>query len=191
MEEASNGSLRGRPRERCARPSVARSVPRGGGAARRSLRRHLPGRRPHADGGRGPVSARRRGNRIPEQRAVARLLRRGRLRPAQSRSDAERRLYLHDHRGTPAHREPNLVVTSARRNPRRAGVRHTMEANGMPTAERAPTTSGGDPIARLRAHRVTTVADLHAINGEPRRRFLEKHTSYLTPLLESFITAAP
>ena len=61
----------------------------------------------------------------------------------------------------------------------------------MPTAERAPTTSGGDPIARLRAHRVTTVADLHAINGEPRRRFLEKHTSYLTPLLESFITAAP
>ncbi len=61
----------------------------------------------------------------------------------------------------------------------------------MPTAEHAPTTSGEDLIARLRTHQVTTIAELHAINGEPQQRFLEKHTSYLTPLLERFITAAP
>jgi PPOX class probable FMN-dependent enzyme len=48
-----------------------------------------------------------------------------------------------------------------------------------------------DVIARLRAHRVTTVAELHAVNGEPTQAILEKHTSYLTPLLEQFITAAP
>jgi hypothetical protein len=44
---------------------------------------------------------------------------------------------------------------------------------------------------RLRAHRVTTVDELHAISGEPSPAILEKHTSYLTPLLERFITTAP
>ncbi|HEY7036497.1 MAG TPA: pyridoxamine 5'-phosphate oxidase family protein [Thermomicrobiales bacterium] len=61
----------------------------------------------------------------------------------------------------------------------------------MLTAERAPTTTGEDLVARLRAHQVTTVDELHAINGDPTPAILEKHTGYLTPLLERFIAAAP
>lgn len=45
--------------------------------------------------------------------------------------------------------------------------------------------------ARLRKHQVTSVDELHAINGTPTERILEKHTSYLTPLLESFIRTSP
>lgn len=61
----------------------------------------------------------------------------------------------------------------------------------MLTAERPSTATGDDLISRLRAHQVATVADLHAINGVPQQAILEKHTSYLTPLLEDFISAAP
>jgi PPOX class probable FMN-dependent enzyme len=61
----------------------------------------------------------------------------------------------------------------------------------MLTAERASSATDDDLIARLRAHQVTTLAELHAISGEPTPAILEKHTSYLTPLLERFITAAP
>jgi uncharacterized protein len=46
-------------------------------------------------------------------------------------------------------------------------------------------------IERLRAHRVESLDDLHAINGVPHQTILEKHTSYLTPLIEAFIEAAP
>jgi PPOX class probable FMN-dependent enzyme len=46
-------------------------------------------------------------------------------------------------------------------------------------------------LDRLRAHQVTTLEDLYAINGEPSRSILEKDTPYLTPLLEQFIAASP
>jgi PPOX class probable FMN-dependent enzyme len=61
----------------------------------------------------------------------------------------------------------------------------------MLTAERPAAVTGEDLLTRLRAHQVTTLADLHAINGDPTPAILHKHTSYLTPLLEQFITAAP
>jgi PPOX class probable FMN-dependent enzyme len=58
-------------------------------------------------------------------------------------------------------------------------------------AEPAAPTTGTELISRLRANKVSTIEQLHAINGDPRQAILEKHTSYLTPLLEEFITAAP
>ena len=48
-----------------------------------------------------------------------------------------------------------------------------------------------DVVARLRAHAVTTTEELYARNGEPSAAIVNKHTSYLTPLLEQFITRAP
>src|SRR5215217_5884831 len=60
----------------------------------------------------------------------------------------------------------------------------------MLTVERASTATDEDLIARLRVHQVTALAELHAISGEPTTAILEKHTNYLTPLLERFITAA-
>jgi PPOX class probable FMN-dependent enzyme len=48
-----------------------------------------------------------------------------------------------------------------------------------------------DLIERLRAGRVTSIDQLHEINGVPHESIVNKHTSYLTPLLEKFITAAP
>jgi PPOX class probable FMN-dependent enzyme len=61
----------------------------------------------------------------------------------------------------------------------------------MLTAERASTGIAEDLIARLRTHRVTSLAELHAVTGDPHPAIMEKHTSYLTPLLEEFINAAP
>jgi len=58
-------------------------------------------------------------------------------------------------------------------------------------AESAVVTTGSELVERLRANRVTTVDELHAINGAPHQAILEKHTGCLTPLLEQFITAAP
>ena len=58
-------------------------------------------------------------------------------------------------------------------------------------AEPVAPATGADLISRLRAHQVSTIDELHAINGDPHQAILEKHTSYLTPLLEEFITAAP
>ncbi len=46
-------------------------------------------------------------------------------------------------------------------------------------------------MERLRTHAVTTLEQLHAINGEPSPEILAKHTSYLTPLLVRFIETAP
>jgi uncharacterized protein len=57
--------------------------------------------------------------------------------------------------------------------------------------ELALTATDGDVMARLRSHQVTTVEEIYAINGEPTNTILGKHTPYLTPLLEEFITKAP
>lgn len=48
-----------------------------------------------------------------------------------------------------------------------------------------------DLIEQLRAERVTSLSQLYEINGIPHESIVNKHTSYLTPLLEEFITAAP
>jgi PPOX class probable FMN-dependent enzyme len=48
-----------------------------------------------------------------------------------------------------------------------------------------------DVVARLRAHQVSTIEGVYELNGVPNEYILQKHTSYLTPLLEEFITAAP
>jgi len=49
----------------------------------------------------------------------------------------------------------------------------------------------GNLLARLRAYQVTSVDDVHAINGEPSQGILEKDTPYLTPLVEKFIARSP
>ena len=48
-----------------------------------------------------------------------------------------------------------------------------------------------DLITGLRAHEVQTLEALYALNGEPVDAIVNKHTSYLTPLLEAFIQASP
>lgn len=50
-----------------------------------------------------------------------------------------------------------------------------------------------DPATRERlfANRVTTVDELHELNGVPHPLILEKHTTQLTPLLADFITMSP
>jgi PPOX class probable FMN-dependent enzyme len=53
------------------------------------------------------------------------------------------------------------------------------------------TAEATDVVARLRAHAVTTPEELYAINGVPTPAIANKHTGYLTPLLEQFITKAP
>src|SRR5947208_996816 len=55
-------------------------------------------------------------------------------------------------------------------------------------ASRATTS---DTVARLREHRVTSIDEIYALNGDPMPGIMEKHTSYLTPLLERFITSSP
>lgn len=55
----------------------------------------------------------------------------------------------------------------------------------------AATDVAGEVMARLRAHRVETIDQLYEINGVPQEYIVNKHTSYLTPLLAEFITAAP
>lgn len=48
-----------------------------------------------------------------------------------------------------------------------------------------------DVTERLRAHEVTSLEQLHAINGEPSPEILSKHTDHLTPLLCKYIEASP
>ena len=48
-----------------------------------------------------------------------------------------------------------------------------------------------DVVSRLRAHEVKSLDELYAINGAPHESIVNKHTAYLTPLLEEFITRAP
>ena len=53
------------------------------------------------------------------------------------------------------------------------------------------TTEATELISRLRGHQVGTIEQVYEINGEPSDLILQKHTSYMTPLLEEFIMAAP
>lgn len=46
-------------------------------------------------------------------------------------------------------------------------------------------------VERLRARQVTTIAELHRINGVPHQSIIEKHTAWMTPLIEQFILASP
>ncbi len=46
-------------------------------------------------------------------------------------------------------------------------------------------------MARLRAHQVQSVEELYERNGVPHESIVNKHTSYLTPLIEEFIRRAP
>lgn len=48
-----------------------------------------------------------------------------------------------------------------------------------------------DDRARLFANKVSTIEELHELNGVPHEKILDKHTSYLTPLLAQFILASP
>lgn len=48
-----------------------------------------------------------------------------------------------------------------------------------------------DTMTRLRAHQVTAVEALYAVNGTPTQFILDKQTDYLTPLIEDFIAASP
>ena len=53
------------------------------------------------------------------------------------------------------------------------------------------TTEAIDLMDRLRSQQLTSLEQVYAINGVPSTAILEKHTSYLTPLLEQFIMNAP
>jgi PPOX class probable FMN-dependent enzyme len=46
-------------------------------------------------------------------------------------------------------------------------------------------------VDRLRGRRIATIEQVYEINGVPSEMILQKHTSYLTPLLEQFIMSAP
>jgi PPOX class probable FMN-dependent enzyme len=46
-------------------------------------------------------------------------------------------------------------------------------------------------LDRLRSRQVTSLEQVYAINGVPTEMIMEKHTTYLTPLLEQFILSAP
>ena len=41
-----------------------------------------------------------------------------------------------------------------------------------------------DLMARLRAHRITSEDEIYEINGVPSTAIAEKHSTYLTPLVE-------
>ena len=51
-----------------------------------------------------------------------------------------------------------------------------------------PATAG---LARFAAHAVRSVDELHAINGVPRQQLLDSITSYLTPLVITYLEASP
>jgi len=48
-----------------------------------------------------------------------------------------------------------------------------------------------DVITRLRSRQIADLERLYELNGEPNVAILEKHTTYLTPLLASFINQSP
>jgi predicted pyridoxine 5'-phosphate oxidase superfamily flavin-nucleotide-binding protein len=48
-----------------------------------------------------------------------------------------------------------------------------------------------DERARLLRNNVTSIEALHELNGTPHVAILEKHTTYLTPLLAQFIEMSP
>jgi PPOX class probable FMN-dependent enzyme len=53
------------------------------------------------------------------------------------------------------------------------------------------TTEATDLMSRIRNHHVSSIEQVYQINGEPSELILQKHTTYMTPLLEAFIMAAP
>jgi uncharacterized protein len=57
--------------------------------------------------------------------------------------------------------------------------------------ERSDATGAGILLDRLRAECLTTVDEIYAVNGTPQPMIVEKHTSYLTPLIEDFIANSP
>ena len=59
------------------------------------------------------------------------------------------------------------------------------------TATETLTTVDPATRERLLANRVATVAELRELNGEPHPAIVDKHTTYLTPLLAEFITISP
>jgi PPOX class probable FMN-dependent enzyme len=46
-------------------------------------------------------------------------------------------------------------------------------------------------VDQLRERRISTVDELHRINGVPHQSIVEKHTAWMTPLIEQFILASP
>ena len=46
-------------------------------------------------------------------------------------------------------------------------------------------------VDRLRKHQLTTIEQVYERNGIPSERILEKHTTFMTPLIEQFIRSAP
>jgi PPOX class probable FMN-dependent enzyme len=48
-----------------------------------------------------------------------------------------------------------------------------------------------DLVTRLREQRLTTVDEVYETNGTPHPMIVEKHTTYLTPLIEDFIANSP
>jgi PPOX class probable FMN-dependent enzyme len=48
-----------------------------------------------------------------------------------------------------------------------------------------------DQVARLRAHRITSLDEVHALNGEPSASIMEKEAGHLTPLAIEFIHRSP
>jgi PPOX class probable FMN-dependent enzyme len=52
-------------------------------------------------------------------------------------------------------------------------------------------TEAGSVVDRLRTNQISSLDRVYEINGEPSDLILQKHTTYMTPLLEEFIMAAP
>jgi hypothetical protein len=48
-----------------------------------------------------------------------------------------------------------------------------------------------DVIARLRERRIRSIEEIYERNGVPQEGIVNKHTSYLTPLIEEFIARSP
>jgi PPOX class probable FMN-dependent enzyme len=57
--------------------------------------------------------------------------------------------------------------------------------------ERRDSRDAGTMLDRLRAERLTTVDEVYEVNGTPHPMIVEKHTSYVTPLIEDFIANSP
>jgi PPOX class probable FMN-dependent enzyme len=89
------------------------------------------------------------------------------------------------------------VIRAARVRPLRpcrctsVTIAHTSTGEREVVPNMAATGVAEDGVATLHAHRVQTLDELYALNGEPSDAIANKHTSYLTPLLEAFIRASP
>jgi PPOX class probable FMN-dependent enzyme len=59
------------------------------------------------------------------------------------------------------------------------------------TIQAATATGSSDILTRLRDRSVGSIEALYAINGVPHQSIVEKHTAWMTPLIEQFIEAAP